>query len=179
MRKFPITMTLTIGKEQCSVYMYKTLQQAIKSYTCDSASMFEANTSVSSEDFKTNAKEYIKRGLFGYATRITEEENGKKLKRNEIHLWFDHKKVTIGSAINLIAHELGHLQLPHSSTEMKEEAKAIKYGSVAQAAALICMAYSEEMQCLLEEKEKSSRNTLMESGSSTRPAHRQKKQSRQ
>lgn len=61
-------------------------------------------------------------GCWGFA-----EHDSKK-----IYIWIDKDKITLGSLLELISHEIGHVQKPfHFSNENKEERKADLYMEVA------------------------------------------------
>jgi hypothetical protein len=50
---------------------------------------------------------------------------------SEIHIWINRRKAKDRDCVDLLTHELGHLQKPHFRTRKDEEIKAGKYATVA------------------------------------------------
>lgn len=114
------------------VFFYDRLADAMKACSC----IQDENDPVKLYDqLKKTYKFYRKAGVFGFSKCIIGEDDSK-----EIHLWIG-KKTSMSSAMNLIAHEVGHHQRPFHRALKDEEHKAEMYGNVAHTACDIFLKY--------------------------------------
>lgn len=142
MKKWPIVLPFNDTKTLMGkVYIYKTLSSIMKACFGDFDPDTEYTGYIPEESekisFRKKMREIKKVGVFGFATVKKIKEPSEPIKKEkQIHLWIGNKANFI-MAINLVAHELGHMKPPYHKILDREEKKACEYGFVASASLII------------------------------------------